>query len=252
MDTMQVFAVILMIIGFVLGFGLATRAALKVLADKNASINALEVLADREEKVAENYREVLNRYFKNFPTVMERLQAELNRRDNLDMTDYDSWDITDESYSRFVFDNDFCLVQPTIKVDMNKQVNNQWPSYFDSLDDIETPEPYWEDFKIPSESSIKVSKAHYDRLDKRTENGGAKTKNSSVHGREFGRRKEFKCRRTNSKAFKRQEKDAWIAFNEKYEEELPYELEEVILKNKADSLKKALNDLSLEEALLAK
>ena len=145
MDTMQIVVIIFMVIGFVLGFGVVTRAALKFLANKNASINALQV-------------------------------------------------------------------------DLNKQVNNQWPNFFDALDEVEDFEPYWDNFVVPSESSIKVSRAHYHRLDKRSQYGGIKMKWSTIHGREFGSKRKFKIKRAESRAAKRSEKESWFAFNQSFEQ----------------------------------
>jgi hypothetical protein len=235
MDIMEVFAVILMIIGFVLGFWLATRAALKIIADKNAIIFDTNAALKSQHAVAENYRDALQKYHRNFPTVMAELDKELARRANFSYADLESHDIADEGYCRYLFDTEFCLVQPNVKVDMNKQENNQWPKFYDDLDEIEPPEPYWDNIVVPTESSLKVSKAHYDLLDKRSQYGGIKMKWSTINGREFGSKRKFKIKRSESRAAKRLNKDSWLAFNEAYEEELFHTAEKVILQNKRDA-----------------
>jgi len=93
----------------------------------------------------------------------------------------------------------------------------------------------WGNFVIPTESSMKVSRAHYERLEKTSQYGGKKIKWSTIHGREFGTRRKFKMKRAKARQDKRLQKLSWSSFNELYEDELPYEIEKVVLTNKRDS-----------------
>lgn len=256
MNIMEITATVTMLLGFVIGFFVATRAALQLLAEKDAKIESIKAAQKAIKSVGENYREAFLRQAfdlemlqKYFPRLASELLREAHRRADVDKRYHtlDRDERLDEDFCRFYFDNNLVVekqtplkpvtfVKPVIRpanpmlpmvIDLNKQVNNRWPHFFDELDDFEMDEPYW-DFKSPTESRVKLSRANYLRLEKRTQYGGTKTKNSTVHGREWGRRREFKCRRSNSKAFKRQEKDAWLSFNELYEDELPHTVLKIV------------------------
>jgi hypothetical protein len=238
MDIMEVFAVILMIIGFSLGFWLATRAAFKVIDVKNAIIADANAALKSQHVVADNYRDALQKYHRNFPTVMAELDKELARRANFSYADLESHDIADEGYSRYLFDTEFCLKQSSVKetktINKVEQVNT-WPAFFDSLDEIETPEAYWDNFVVPTPSSVRISMANYTRLEKTSQYGGIKMKWSTINGREFGKKRKFKIKRSESRSAKRLNKDSWLAYNEAYEEELFHTAEKVILQNKRDA-----------------
>ncbi len=103
------------------------------------------------------------------------------------------------------------------------------------FNDEEEDEFYWSNFVIPTESSKRISMAHYDRLEKTSQYGGKKIKWSTIHGREFGTRRKFKMKRAKARQDKRLQKLSWSSYNELYEDELPYEIEKVVLTNKRDS-----------------
>jgi hypothetical protein len=240
MDIMEVFAVILMIIGFSLGFWLATRAAFKVIDVKNAIIADANAAVKAQHVVADNYRDALQKYHRNFPTVMAELDKELSRRANFSYEDLESHDIADEGYCRYLFDTEFCLKESCVPSNKETTINkvepvNTWPDFFDSLDDIETPESYWDNFVVPTPSSVRISIANYELLEKTSQYGGIKMKWSTINGREFGKKRKFKIKRSESRAAKRLNKSSWLAYNEAYEEELFHTAEKVILQNKRDA-----------------
>lgn len=293
MNIMEITATVTMLLGFAIGFYVATRAALQLLAEKDAKIEGIKAALKTTKSVTENYREEFLRQSidlellrKYFPHLISELSREAQRRADVDKRYHllDRDDRLDEAFCRSYFDNNLVVekqttlkpvqfVKPVIRpfnpmlpmvIDLSKEVNNLWPKFYDALDEIEDAELYW-DFKIPTESAVNKSKQHYDRLDRTSQYGGLKTKWSTVNGREFGAKRKNKISRSKLKQAKRSNKEQWLAFNELYEEDLPYVVEKVILHNIADSykaqndyldsVKEAIDDsieYSMEQFLLAK
>lgn len=109
------------------------------------------------------------------------------------------------------------------------------PQQLPSIFIVEEEDLDWGNFVIPTESSMKLSRAHYALLEKTSQYSGKKIKWSSIYGREFGTRRKFKMKRAQSRQYKRFVKQFWSSYNEFYEDELPYQIEKVVLTNKRDS-----------------
>lgn len=282
MTLMEITATVTMLLGFVIGFYVATRAALQLLAEKDAKIEGIKAAQKATKSVGENYREAFLRQaydlellHKYFPHLVSELSREAKRRADVDARYHllDRDERLDEVFARHLFNQELLpekqttlkpvtFVKPVIRprnpmlpmvIDLNKEVNNRWPQFFDELDSIEDADLYWEDFENATKSPVDISRQNYFRLEKRTDYGGTKTKWSTVHGREFGSKRKNKISRSKLKEAKRSNKEQWLAYNELYQEDLPYVVEKVILHNMADSYK-AENEYrkSVEGFILAK
>ncbi len=214
MNSMEILALILLVFGFFLGFGMATKAAVVVIAEKQAMIEQLKAEAARWRVIANNFRGSL-----------KELSEDHERVITLEP------DLTNPVVK--TIDLPLNLLLPMV-IDSNNQSFNLWLKFLDDFLKIENGHELHIGFHGFSplirrvESSAQRSKRLYDKSERTTQQGGAKTKYSSVHGREFGNRRKFKIARLSSKYFKRQQKDAWISYNELYEDELPHTVLKIV------------------------